>query len=94
MPIPIKNTTGWVTGGQMINATTGAAFSGTVTVNISLDGATETVGSVGSGLCTSAGNGYFVYFPSQAETNATTIGFTFTGLGAVPQTVQIPTVPA
>ena len=92
MAIPVRNTTGWVIGGQMINATTGAGFVGTVTAYVSKDGATEVLGAVGSGLCTAAGNGFYIYFPAQAETNATTVAFTLTGLNAVPVSVQIPTV--
>jgi hypothetical protein len=76
----------------MINVATGAPFGGTVTAYVSKDGATEVVGTVGSGLCTAAGNGFYVYFPSQAETNATTVAFTLIGVNAVPHTVQIPTV--
>lgn len=92
MAIPVKNTTGWVVGGQMISAITGAAFSGVVTAYVSKDGAAEVLGAVGSGLCTAAGNGFFVYFPAQAETNASVVAVTMIGINAVPHTVQIPTV--
>jgi hypothetical protein len=92
MAIPAKNTTGWVVGGQMINAINGTAFSGAVTAYVSKDGSAEVLGSVGSGLCTPAGNGFYVYFPAQAETNASVVAFTLIGLNAVPHTVQIPTV--
>jgi hypothetical protein len=92
MAIPVKNTSGWVIGGQMVNATTGTAFSGVVTVYVSRDGATGVQGVVGGGFCTHAGNGFYVYFPSAAETNATQVAFTLTGASAVPFTVQVPTV--
>jgi predicted secreted protein len=93
MAIPVKNTTGWVVGGQMIHATDGAPFVGAVTAYVSKDGATEVLGTVGGGVCTSAGsNGFYVYFPSQAETNANLVAVTMIGVNAVPHTVQIPTV--
>jgi hypothetical protein len=94
MAIPVQNSTGWVVPAGLINATTGAAFVGTVTAHVSLDGATETLGTVGAGICTSTGNGCYVYLPSQAETNATMVAVTFTGSNAVPVTVQVPTVEA
>jgi hypothetical protein len=92
MAIPVQNTENWVVPALVINAVTGAAFSGTVTCYVSGDGATEVVGSVGSGICTSLGHGNYVYHPAKAETNYSTVAFTFTGTSAVPVTVQIPTV--
>lgn len=88
----IKNTASQSIGAQMVNATTGAAFAGTVTVYITGDAGTQAIGSVGSGLCTSEGNGYFTYAPSQAETNYDLIAFTFTGTGAIPATIQVATL--
>lgn len=81
-----------VIGAQMINATTGAAFVGAVTVYITGDGGVQSLGSVGAGVCTAEGNGYFTYAPSQAETDFALIAFTFIGAGAIPATVQVATV--
>lgn len=73
----------------MVSATTGAAFSGTVTVYVTIDAGTQAIGTVGSGVCTYEGQSYHTYAPSQAETNGDLLAFTFTGTGAVPQTVQV-----
>lgn len=88
----IKNTSGQSIGAQMINASTGAAFVGTVTVYITGDAGTQAIGSVGSGICTSEGNGYFTYLPATAETNYDLIAFTFIGTGAIPSTIQVATI--
>lgn len=84
-----KNVASQVVGAQMINAATGAAFTGSVTVSVTGDAGTQATGSVGSGACTHEGNGYHTYAPAQAETNYDLVAFTFTGTGAVPVTVQI-----
>lgn len=84
-----KNVSGQFVGAQMINATTGAAFTGSVTVSVTGNAGTQAPGSVGSGACTHEGNGYHTYAPAQAETNYDLVAFTFTGTGAVPVTVQI-----
>lgn len=88
----IKGGANQVIGAQMINATTGAAYVGAVTAYVTLDGGTQTLGSVNSGICTPEGNGLYNYFPTAAETNATLIQFTFIGGGAVPVTIQVATV--
>jgi len=81
-----KNVASQVIGAQMITAADGTAFTG--------DGGTQTTGTVGSGACTHEGNGFHTYAPAQAETNYDHIGFTFTGTGAIPATVQVyPTYP-
>jgi hypothetical protein len=85
----IKNTAGQKIGAQMVTAADGSAFTGSVTVSVTLDAGTQATGSVGSGACTHEGNGYHTYAPAQAETNGTLIAFTFTGSGAVPRTVQV-----
>jgi hypothetical protein len=84
-----KNVAGQAVGAQMVDATTGGAFSGSVTVSVTGDAGTQATGSVGSGACTHEGNGYHTYAPAQAETNYDLVAFTFTGTGAVPATVQI-----
>ena len=83
-----KNVAGQKVGAAMVNATTGAAFTGTVTVYVTLDAGAQAIGTVGSGVCTHEGNGYHTYAPSQAETNGDLLAYTFTGSGAIPATVQ------
>jgi hypothetical protein len=85
----IKNTAGQKIGVQMVSATTGAAFTSTVTVYVTGDAGTQALGAVGSGVCTHEGNGYHTYTPSQAETNYDLIAFTFIGTGAIPKTIQV-----
>lgn len=84
-----KNVAGQKVGVQMVSATDGSAFTGSVTVAVTLDAGTQATGTVGSGACTHEGNGYHTYAPAQAETNGDLVAFTFTGTGAVPATVQI-----
>lgn len=84
-----KNVASQVIGAQLVSATDGSAFTGSVTCYVTGDGGTQAVGSVGSGACTHEGNGYHTYAPAQAETNYDLIAFTFTGTGAVPVTVQV-----
>lgn len=85
----IKNTASQKIGAQMVSATDGSAFTGSVTVAVCGDAGTQATGSVGSGACVHEGNGYHTYSPAQAETNYDLIAFTFTGTGAIPQTVQV-----
>lgn len=84
-----KNVSGQKVGAQMITASDGSAFTGSVTVAVTGDAGTQATGSVGSGACTHEGNGYHTYAPAQAETNYDLIAFTFTGTGAIPATVQV-----
>lgn len=84
-----KNVASQKIGAQMVSASDGSAFTGSVTVSVTIDAGTQATGTVGSGACTHEGNGYHTYAPSQAETNGTIIAFTFTGTGAVPTTVQV-----
>ena len=84
-----KNVAGQKVGCQMVSASDGSAFTGSVTVAVTIDAGTQATGSVGSGACTHEGNGYYTYAPAQAETNGNLLAFTFTGTGAVPATVQI-----
>jgi hypothetical protein len=90
----IKNQSGQSIGAQMINASTGGAFTGTVTVYITIDAGSQNIGSVGGGACVHEGNGYHTYLPSQDETNGDLIAFTFVGSNAIPQTIQVATVTA
>lgn len=84
-----KNVAGQRVGAQMVSAADGSAFTGPVTVYVTLDAGTQAAGSVGSGACTHEGNGYHTYAPSQAETNGDLVAFTFVGSGAIPATVQV-----
>lgn len=83
-----KNVGSQVIGAQMVSATDGSAFTGSVTVYVTGDGGTQAVGSVGSGACTHEGNGFHTYVPAQAETNYDHVAFTFIGTGAIPATIQ------
>jgi hypothetical protein len=84
-----RNVASQVIGVQMITAADGTLFTGTTTVYVTGDAGTQTIGSVGSGVCTSEGRGLHTYAPAQAETNYDHIAFTFTGTGAIPATVQV-----
>jgi hypothetical protein len=90
----VKNQPNQVIGAQMVDATTGAAYAGGVTVYITGDGGTQTLGSVNSGICQPEGNGLYNYFPTASETNYTLIQFTFIGAGSIPATIQVATVTA
>jgi len=84
-----KNVSSQVIGAQMVSATDGSAFTGSVTCYVTGDGGTQATGSVGSGACTHEGNGFHTYAPAQSETNYNHVAFTFTGTGAVPVTIQV-----
>lgn len=73
----------------MITAADGTAFTGAVTVAVTIDSGTQAAGSVGSAACAHEGGGYHSYRPAQAETNGAHIAFTFSGTGAIPATVQV-----
>jgi hypothetical protein len=88
-----KNVAGQSVGAELVSSSDGTAFTGSVTVYVTGDRGTQTIGSVGSGACTHEGNGFHTYAPDQAETNYDHVAFTFTGTGAVPVTVQIYTRP-
>jgi hypothetical protein len=81
-----KNVAGQKIGAQIITASDGSAFTGSVTVYVTGDGGTQ---GAGSGTVTHEGNGYHGYAPTQAETNYDHIAFTFTGTGAVSATIQV-----
>ncbi len=79
-------------GAELINASTGAAFTGGVLVYVTVDGGTQALGATGAGVCTAEGHGYYTYTPTAQETNGDLCAFTFVGTGAVPATIQIATV--
>ena len=59
-----------------------------------LDGGIQAIGSVGGGICTPQGRGYYSYKPSPAETIGNVIGFTFTVRWAIPVRLQAITTSA
>ena len=66
----------------MINASTGAAdASATVGVFVTKDNGSQ---ASGAGTVTNSGNGQYNYAPTQAETNATDVGFLMTATGDIP----------
>lgn len=87
-----KNVSAQVIGAQMVSASDGSAFTGTVTVRVTVDAGAQNIGGTSAGICTHEGNGYHTYVPTQAETNGDLIAFTFTGTGAIPQTLQVYTM--
>ena len=87
----LKNVAGQIAQSQMVTATDGSAFTGTVTAYVTGDGGTQAIGSVGSGIATHEGNGLHTYAPAQAETNFDNVAFTFIGTGAIPATEQYTT---
>ena len=82
-----KNVASQSIGVQMITAADGTAFTGTVTVLVTIDNGTQSAS--GGTAPVHEGNGYHSYTPTQAETNGDHIAFTFTGTGAIPATVQV-----
>jgi hypothetical protein len=85
-----RNVSGQYIGVQMIDATTGGAFSGTVACAVVKDGGTSataggTVSAVGS-------SGFYRLACSQGDTDGGIVFFTFTGSGAIPVTVQVETM--
>jgi hypothetical protein len=85
----LKNVASQKIGAQLVSATDGSAFTGSVTVYVTVDAGSQEIGSVGAGVCTHEGNGYHTYAPAQAETNGDLVAFTFIGSGAVPVSVQV-----
>jgi len=82
-----KNVASQSIGAEMITAADGTAFTGSVSVLVTKDNGTQTAG--GATAPAHEGNGYHSYSPTQAETNADHIAFTFTGTGAIPVTIQL-----
>jgi hypothetical protein len=85
----LKNVSGQSIGAQMTNVSDGLPFTGVVTVYLTGDRGTQTIGSVGSGICTHEGKGFHTYAPLQAETDYSHIAWTFEGPGAITVTVQV-----
>ncbi|MCK5611929.1 hypothetical protein KAR91_59215 [Candidatus Pacearchaeota archaeon] len=84
-----KNEGSQIIGAEMLTAADGSAFVDEVTCYFTIDGGTQTIGSVGIGICTYKGNGLHTYTPIAGETNGDHIAWTFIGTGAVPVTIQV-----
>jgi hypothetical protein len=85
-----KNIAGQSIGGQMTSKTDGSPVTtGNTTVYVTGDGGIQALGTVGSGLCTHEGNGFWTYAPSASETNYTKVDFTFVNAAAITATVQV-----
>jgi len=85
----IRGQSGQTIGAQLVSASDGSAFTGSVTVYVTGDGGTQAVGQTGSGSCAHEGNGLHTYQPTASETDYAVVAFTFVGTGAVPATVQV-----
>lgn len=88
----IKNTAGQVLHFSMFTPAGVAITTGTVNSFVTLDGGTQASGA--GGTVTHEGNGQWSYTPTQAETNADSIGFLFTHTSGVPVNLQVYTVSA
>ena len=75
-----KNVASQTISAQMVTISDGSDFTGTVTVTVTKDGGTQTAGG---GTVTHEGGGEHSYAPTQAETNADFITFSFSGTGAI-----------
>lgn len=71
---------------QLVSLTDGSnVTTGTTTVYVLKDGGTQ---ATGTGTVAHEGNGCWSYAPTQAETDAAHVGFTFVNTSAVSVTVQ------
>lgn len=80
-----KNVASQSIGAQVITASDGSEFTGVVSVSVTVDSGTQTVGA---GTVTHKGKGYHSYSITQSETNGDHIGITFSATGAITTTVQ------
>lgn len=88
----IRNKAGQKVDCDLIDLTTGLAFTGIATVYVKGDAGPLTIGSVGGGTIAPDGTGLFTYFPSQAETNYVSVTFQFRGVNAIGQARQFDTL--
>ncbi len=85
-----KNVSGQSIGAQLISVSDGSNVTGgTTVVWVTGDAGTQVIGTVGSGLATHEGHGFWSYLPSVSETNFDEIAFTFVNSLAVTSTVQV-----
>lgn len=81
-----RNTAGQRISAQLISRTDGTnVTTGTTTVHVTVDGTQ----SAGAGSVTHAGQGTWVYAPTQAETNGDHLTFTFQNSAAVSSAVNV-----
>lgn len=90
----IRNQAGQEVSAQILNASTGAPFVGTVLCYVKVDAGALTLGTTAAGVCTSDGHGEYTYRPSADETNGANCRFTFEGTGGINQTINFPTTTA
>lgn len=81
-----KNVAGQNVGGVVIDKTTGAGLTTSVTVYVTGDNGTQTAGA---GTTTHKGNGQWDYAPTQAETNYSHVVFLFTHATGIPAPVNV-----
>jgi hypothetical protein len=83
----LRNTASQIIGGQLIATADGSnVTSGTTTVYVTKDGGAQ---ASGGGAVTHEGNGFWSYTPTQAETDAAHVAFTFVNALAITATVQV-----
>ncbi|MBK9284999.1 MAG: hypothetical protein IPM51_11890 [Sphingobacteriaceae bacterium] len=86
----LKNVAGQNISAQLINKTDGSdVTTGTTTVYVTKDNGTQTSGG---GTVTNKGNGEWNYAPTQAETNANYIKFTFVNTSAITAGIGVYTI--
>jgi hypothetical protein len=89
-----KNVASQVVAAQLVSKTDGSAITtGTCAVYVTKDGGTQALGSGGagspSGYAAHEGNGTWTYTPTQGESNAAHVVFTFVHASAVAVAVQV-----
>jgi hypothetical protein len=88
----IRNTASQTISASLVSRTDGSAVtSGTTTVYVTKDAGTQ---ATGAGTVTHEGNGEWSYVPTQGETDAVHVAFTFTNSTAVQATVNVYTRPS
>lgn len=81
-----KNISGQFISAKMLTLADGTAYTGSVTVYVDIDGASQ---ATGAGTVTHKGNGVHEYEPTQAETNGDFISFSFVGTATIDPTIQV-----
>lgn len=88
-----RNTASQIVSAQLVSKTDGSAVTtGSCTVYVTKDGGTQALGAGGgspNGYAVHEGNGSWSYAPSQGETDAGHVAFTFVHTAAVNTTVQV-----
>lgn len=72
----------------------GTDFTGAVTVVVTGDNGIEVAGAVAAGACTHKGHGYHSYSTAALDCDFGQIAFTFSGVGALTQTILVDTLTA